>query len=279
VIDSPTATLNWAVGDPISFSGHATDPEDGTLGASSLSWSLIIHHCPPAPAPCHTHDIQTFAGVANGAFNAPDHDYPSWLELRLTATDSGNASATTSVRLDPKTVNLDFASVPPGLTLNVGSSGSVTPFTRTVIVSSINSISAPLSQTLNGTTYQFVSWTDGGAATHNITAPATSATYTARYKAPPVNTAAPTVSGTARVGATLTTTNGSWTGAPPLTFAYRWRRCDSAGSNCADIANATASTYTLTVADFGSRLRSRVTATNADGSAQADSAPTAAVTL
>ena len=31
-------------------------------------------------------------------------------------------------------------------------------------------------------TYIFSSWSDGGAQTHNITAPATNATYTARFR-------------------------------------------------------------------------------------------------
>jgi hypothetical protein len=33
--------------------------------------------------------VQTFTGVASGSFGAPDHEYPSYLELELTATDSG----------------------------------------------------------------------------------------------------------------------------------------------------------------------------------------------
>jgi hypothetical protein len=188
VIDSPASTLTWAVGDPISFSGHATDPKDGTLPASALSWALIIHHCPTTPDACHTHGVQTFSGVASGSLNAPDHGYPSWLELQLTATNSSNVSSTTSVRLDPKTANLNFASAPSGLTLTVGSDSAVTPFTRTVIAKSANSISAPPSQTLNGTPYTFSSWSDGGAATHNITAPASgTASYTANYSGPPPN--------------------------------------------------------------------------------------------
>ncbi|MDX6644003.1 MAG: hypothetical protein QOD76_1965, partial [Solirubrobacteraceae bacterium] len=277
VIDAPASTLTWAVGDPISFSGHANDPQDGTLAASALTWTVILHHCPTTPDACHTHLIQTFNGVSSGTFNAPDHEYPSWLELQLQATDSGGASSTTSVRLDPKTVNLNFASVPSGLSLSVGSFSGAAPFTRTLIVNSISSISAPPSQVLGGSTYNFASWSDGGAATHNITSPATSASYTATYAAPPVNTTAPSISGPALQGKTLTTTNGSWSGSTPMQFAYRWRRCDSSGSNCTDIANATASTYKLVAADAGLRLRSRVTATNAGGSAQADSAPTAVI--
>jgi hypothetical protein len=45
--------------------------------------------------------IQTWSGVQSGSLSAPDHEYPSYLELRLTATDSGGATRTTTRRLDP----------------------------------------------------------------------------------------------------------------------------------------------------------------------------------
>jgi large repetitive protein len=43
-------------------------------------------------------------------------------------------------------------------------------------------VSAPLSQTLNGTPYKFVSWSDAGAASHTIVTPASPGTYTAAYE-------------------------------------------------------------------------------------------------
>jgi hypothetical protein len=87
----------------------------------------------------------------------------------------------------------------------------------------------------------------------------------------------PVVSGDARVDQTLTTTNGTWSGTPPLTYAYQWRRCDAAGDNCVSIAGATAATYTVTAADVGATIRARVTAKNAAGSAYRSSAQTSPV--
>ena len=107
VIDSPTAGTTWKVGDAINFSGHATDAQSGTLAASALTWSLVLQHC---PSTCHEHPLQTFSGTASGSFVAPDHEYPSHLELRLTATDPGGLSNTTSRPLDPQTVDLTFGS-------------------------------------------------------------------------------------------------------------------------------------------------------------------------
>jgi hypothetical protein len=77
-----------------------------------------------------------------------------------------------------------------------------------------------------------------------------------------VNTTAPTISGTARRGQTLTASPGAWTGTAPITYSYQWRSCDRSGNGCADIAGATASAYTLTATDVGSTIRVAVTASN-----------------
>jgi hypothetical protein len=82
----------------------------------------------------------------------------------------------------------------------------------------------------------------------------------------PQNTAVPTVSGDARAGSTLTTTNGSWTSdGGTVTYTYQWQRCNSAGAGCAAISGATRQTYVVATADVGNRLRSVVTARNNDG--------------
>jgi glucose/arabinose dehydrogenase/PKD repeat protein len=177
VIDTPAAGTTWKVGDTITFSGHASDPQSGTLGASALTWSLVLQHC---PSTCHEHPLQTFTGTA-GSFVTPDHEYPSHLELRLTATDPGGLSDTTSVRLDPQTVDLTFGANPAGLTLAVGSTSEPAPFTRTAILGSTLSISAPSPQASGGTAYEFVAWSDGGAQTHTIVANA-AGSYVATYQ-------------------------------------------------------------------------------------------------
>ncbi|TMK94447.1 MAG: PKD domain-containing protein, partial [Actinobacteria bacterium] len=179
-ITTPASTLTWKVGDPIAFSGSATDQEDGTEPASRLSWTIILHHC-FTPTNCHTHLIQTFNGVASGTFNAPDHEYPCWLEIQLTATDSTGATATTSVRLDPQFINLTVASNPTGANVGIDEIAGAAPLTKQAVIGATNSISAPSPQTIGGSTYVFSSWSDGGAQTHNIVAPATDTTYTATY--------------------------------------------------------------------------------------------------
>ena len=181
VIDTPTSSLRWAVGDTINFTGHATDAQDGNLTGMALQWALIIHHC---PSDCHTHLVGTVGTGTSGSFSAPDHSYPSYLELQLTATDSGGLSTTTSVLLDPRTVVLTFATIPNGLSLTFNDMSQRASFTRTVIVGSRNTLIAPLQQLKGKQTYVFESWSDGGAATHDIFAPAAATTYSARYRRP-----------------------------------------------------------------------------------------------
>ena len=163
----------------IAFSGSAADAQDGALPAARLTWDLVLNHC---PSNCHTHPVQTFSGVASGSFTAPDHEYPSSLELRLTATDSGGLTDTTSVRLDPRTVALTFHTIPGGLRLAVNGTEGTATFARTVIVGSRNTVSAITPQMKGRKTYTFNSWSDSGAATHDIVAPDSATTYTARFK-------------------------------------------------------------------------------------------------
>jgi len=92
----------------------------------------------------------------------------------------------------------------------------------------------------------------------------------------PGNTAAPTISGTATSGSTLTAANGSWSGSP-TGYTYQWSRCDQNGNSCSAIGNATASTYKLGDIDAGTTLRVTVTAQNSAGSTSATSVPTAVV--
>jgi glucose/arabinose dehydrogenase len=201
-ITQPAATLRWRVGQQISFSGSGTDPEDGALPASAMTWTLTMQHCPAA---CHQHTIEQFDGVASGQFIAPDHEYPSYLELRLTVRDSLGATRSKIVQLQPQTVDLTFATTPAGLQLAVGSSATAAPFTRRVIIGSSNSVSAPSPQALGGQDYVFSSWSDGGAAAHDIVAPAAPATYQAVFQ--PVGAPTLAVAGSSVVEGNTGTTN------------------------------------------------------------------------
>src|SRR4051812_7565332 len=171
-IDSPAPGTTWSVGDAIAFSG----------AGPSLQWGLDIPHCSRAePAACHVHRVQDFSG-ASGSFVAPDHEYPSYLELTATATDANGLTATTSVRLNPKTADVRMDSSPPGLRLSFASEAVAAPFTRTVISCSATTVTAASPQSLGAATYRFGDWGDGFAQTREVRAPyAGGATYTATF--------------------------------------------------------------------------------------------------
>jgi hypothetical protein len=94
--------------------------------------------------------------------------------------------------------------------------------------------------------------------------------------ATPANTSAPTISGTPKVGSTLTANDGTWANSP-TSFTYQWQRCASDGRSCGDITAGTTKTYVPTTGDAGHALRVVVTAVNADGRSSATSAPTTPV--
>jgi len=185
-IDAPAADATWSVDQVLALAGSATDAEDGALGGAALSWQANLHHC-STPDDCHVHLLQTFAGQATPTMIAPNHEYPAYLELELTATDAGGLTGTTALRLDPATHDLTVESEPAGVDLSVGSRTATAPFTQTVIADSYHTVSAPSPQTLGDATFRFGQWSDGGSPVHQITVtePATlTATYTADPAAP-----------------------------------------------------------------------------------------------
>ena len=93
-----------------------------------------------------------------------------------------------------------------------------------------------------------------------LTAVATSGAATG-----PVNTTAPSVTGAAQQGQTLTTNTGTWQTTPTRATIYSWQRCNPDVTGCADIGGAVTATYTLGAADVGSVIRSGVVAKDGTG--------------
>src|SRR5690606_38990890 len=68
VITSPSAALTWTVGDEVSFTGLASDPQ-GALPATALSWRLWLNDC--TVSPCQRDVLREWTGVDSGSFTAP----------------------------------------------------------------------------------------------------------------------------------------------------------------------------------------------------------------
>ena len=180
-IQTPLSTRIWRVGDAIGFSGQGSDTTDGNLGAGSMSWEVILHHCVSGPGTCHQHVIQAYEGIQNGTFTAPDHHYYSELEFVLTVTDSGGLSDTDSVTIAPEAVFNTFESTPSGATLSVSGLVGVTSFARGAIVGSFSTLIAASPQIINGSNHYFVSWDDGGPASRSFVADDIPRTFHANF--------------------------------------------------------------------------------------------------
>jgi glucose/arabinose dehydrogenase len=184
-IDSPAASLKWGVGDTIHLEGSALDGQGKPMTEPlSYYWSTRLLHCPTGPLDCHAHPLQTFAGVKDGAFTAPEHDYPSYLEINLRVADERGLTASKTIKLEPRAVNISIASSPPGIELTAGLLQGPSPLALAAIEGSHVLLSAPETAQIGGKTYTWKSWSDGGERIHTVLAQ-TSGTITATYAGPP----------------------------------------------------------------------------------------------
>ena len=85
----------------------------------------------------------------------------------------------------------------------------------------------------------------------------------------PTNVSVPGIVGDATVGKSVTGFPGVWSGA--TSYTYAWLRCNTSGTGCAAIPNATNTAYTIVPADGNQTLRFKVTAKNTSGSTDAQS--------
>jgi hypothetical protein len=184
-IESPLASLKWGVGDTIHLEGSAVDGQGHPMTEPlSYYWSTRLLHCPTGPLNCHAHPLQTFAGVKNGEFTAPEHDYPSYLEITLRVADARGLTASKTIKLEPRAVNVSIASSPPGIELTAGLLQGPSPLSLTAIEGSHVLLSAPATAQIGGKTYTWKNWSDGGERIHTLLANA-SGTITANYAGPP----------------------------------------------------------------------------------------------
>jgi len=93
----------------------------------------------------------------------------------------------------------------------------------------------------------------------------------------PINSAVPTISGTASVGSTLTASPGTWSDTPTVT--YQWQNSSTSNGNYSDIPFETSPTYIPKGESLGKFVRVSVTATDVGGATTASSAPTSEVLL
>ncbi len=182
VIDAPAAGARFRVGQRLTLRGHATDPQDGAVPASRLSWTVLLHHDND-----HTHPLVPPTGGKAVTLKGPaPEDLPaakrSYLELRLTATDASGLSTTVSKRLQPRRVALRLRTAPRGLRLRAGGVRLRGPRTITSWAGYRVRLEAR-PQTARGRRWRFRSWSHRRTARHTLVTPARDRTYTARFRA------------------------------------------------------------------------------------------------
>jgi glucose/arabinose dehydrogenase len=183
-IDEPSTSLQWGVGDEIHLHGLAVDGHgDGIFTPLSYYWSTQLFHCPTDPDHCHAHPLQIFSGLRSGDFTAPEHDYPSYIGITLSVADERGLTSTKTIKILPRTVDLRLDSWPRGVQLTAGLKQAPSPFALTGIEGSSVLLEAPLTAVVDGTTYNWKSWSDGGARIHSVVADA-DACYQAVYSGP-----------------------------------------------------------------------------------------------
>ncbi|WP_445150998.1 hypothetical protein [Baekduia sp. Peel2402] len=230
------------------------------------------------------------AGATGTTYTLGDDDIGYPLQVVVTASNSFGDTVATSA----PTANI--ATDPP---VNTGTPGIAGTAKRTFTLTASAGAWTPA-----GAAYTYQWQRDTGSGFANISG-ATATTYTlvagdvaatvrvavkatnvdgntTAYSAPtatvlaatPGSATPPIVTGSARVGELLTSNTGTWIPAA-TSYAYQWQR--KVAGTFTDISGATSQTYALVAADEGAEIRSKVTATNADGTGDGYSPATPAV--
>jgi hypothetical protein len=176
-LTSPVLNSRYAMGETISFSGSANDPETGNLAPSSLEWRFQYFRNGLLASTTNQ------ANGANGSYTIPKTTETStnvFYRILLIATDVQGLKDTASRDILPRIRTLTIATQPIGLQLLFNAQTLVSPINQTLIEGSAFSVSAPGPQGSN----QFSYWSQGGANAQTITIPASNLNLTAFFAQP-----------------------------------------------------------------------------------------------
>jgi glucose/arabinose dehydrogenase len=179
-ISSPAAGSLFSVGQTLTLNGSATDAEEGALAPASLSWRAVRHHAThthPFLAPTTGNGITIVAPEPEDLLAATN----SYLELELTATDSRGLTGVVTRDVQPRKVDVSLATNPVGLQVSINGQAFTTPLTVTSWDGWALSLAAQTQTNGSGQTWNFSSWSDGGAASHPYLTPSSASTVTATF--------------------------------------------------------------------------------------------------
>jgi hypothetical protein len=181
-IAEPSNGTPYAGGQTIAFAGLATDPDEGTLPPGAYTWEVTFHRPNQVRA-----IVAPFSGATGGQFQVPTDGETTtatdgFFRIRLTVRDATGQTAVATADLAPRLGSFSIASNLPDVPFTLD--GAPVGLTSTIpgVIGVNRVVGAPDTHTVNGVVYEFVSWSDGGAATHAIAVPETAATYVATYQ-------------------------------------------------------------------------------------------------
>jgi glucose/arabinose dehydrogenase len=193
-ISSPPASQShYREGDTITFAGSAIDghdivtgdPQDGVLGPNAFTWQILFEHHPLSDPAHHTHPFfGPTSGISGGTvtLNFGETDPDVWYRIFFTARDSYGLSTTIFKDILPAKAQLSLATSPTGLKVKIeGRPHTASPYKFWSVINMTRGISVDTPQVLDGLTYDFYSWSDGGARVHDIVTPETATTYRASF--------------------------------------------------------------------------------------------------
>lgn len=178
-IISPGVGTIYRAGDTITYSGSATDIEDGSLQATAFNWRVDFHH------EAHFHPfVPPTTGATTGAFIIPTSGETSsevWYRIHLTITDSLGLTHSSFRDVLPQKSTITMNTSPAGMQLTLDGQPHNAPFTFVGVVGLTRTLGVVTPQVVDGVLHDFATWSDDGAANHSISTPSANTTYTATF--------------------------------------------------------------------------------------------------
>ncbi len=184
-ITLPLSTLLYRAGEAINFEGKASDPEDGILPQSQLTWWIEFHHDE------HTHPaLAPVSNVLGGSYQVPRVGETSdnvWYRIYLRATDNQGLSKVVFRDVFPLKTDITITTDPAGLNVNIDGKSSTTPTTVTGVVGIRRTLEAAVTQQDQNNFYLFQQWeSDPGSNLITFDIPETPREYQASYQSIPL---------------------------------------------------------------------------------------------
>lgn len=158
VIITPADGFTYVASTTLNFSGSATDPVEGNLPASKLTWKIDFHHDD------HNHPVLAVtSGISSGSFDISAVNEVSdnvWYRIYLTAENDLGIKTTIYRDIFPQKITLNIQA-PPGIALIVDGSNTPTPASILSVKGVVRSLTAPQTYMLADTLFNFVQWGNG----------------------------------------------------------------------------------------------------------------------